>query len=76
MAVSEWRTSTISGATPSFSEMICDHAVSWPWPCGVEPVTTWTMPVGSTRTVAASQPPAPTLSEPSTRLGARPHIST
>ncbi len=45
------------------SATICDHVVSWPWPCGVEPLTTWTMPVGSIRTVAASQPPAPKLSE-------------
>ena len=31
----------------------------WPWPCGVAPETTSTLPVGSMRTVAASQPPAP-----------------
>jgi hypothetical protein len=65
-----------AGSMPSLSATICDQAVSWPWPWGVDPVTTCTVPVGSTRTVAASQPPAPKLSEASTRLGARPHIST
>ena len=58
MAVSEWSTSTSSGGMPSRSATIMDPSVSWPWPCGVVPVTTWTLAVGITRTVAASQPPA------------------
>ncbi len=65
-----------SGSMPSLSATIIDQEVSWPWPWGVAPLTTWTLPVGSTRTVAASQPPAAYLSDASTRLGARPHIST
>ena len=76
MAVSECSTSMLSGSMPMRSATIWDQVVSWPWPCGVDPLTTWTLPVGSIRTVAASQPPAPKLSEASTRLGARPHIST
>ena len=59
IAVSEWRTSMSSGGTPSFSAAIIDQHVSWPWPCGAVPVTTWTLLVGRTRTVAVSQPPAP-----------------
>ena len=38
-------------------------------------MTTSTLPVGSIRIVAASQPPAAYDSEPSTRDGASPHIS-
>ena len=59
MAVSLCSTSTSSVLTPSLSATSIDHVVSWPWPCGVAPVTTWTVPVGSTRTWRASQPPAP-----------------
>ena len=59
MAVSECSTSTSSGLMPSFSATIIDHAVSCPWPCGAEPVTTCTFEVGRMRTVAASHPPAP-----------------
>ena len=51
-------TSTCSGLMPSLSATIIDHDVSWPCPCGDVPVTTCTCDVGSTRTVAASQPPA------------------
>ncbi len=58
MAVSEWSTSTSSGSTPSRSAAIIAHDVSWPWPWGVLPVMTSTLPVGSMRTVADSQPPA------------------
>ena len=58
MAVSLCSTSMSSGLMPSFSATIIDHAVSWPWPCGAVPVTTCTLAVGRTRTVAASQPPA------------------
>ena len=76
MAVSLWSTSTSSVLTPSLSATSIAQVVSWPWPCGVAPVTTCTVPVGSTRTWAASHPPAPYLSDASTRLGARPHIST
>ena len=57
--VSPCSTSTSSKSTPSASAAIWLHAVSWPWPCGVVPVTTSTLPVGSIRTVADSQPPAP-----------------
>ena len=59
MDVSEWSTSTSSGSMPSWSATIIDQQVSWPWPCGVAPVTTWTLQVGRIRTVADSQPPAP-----------------
>ena len=58
MAVSLCSTSTSSGPTPILSATIMLHDVSWPWPCGDVPVTTWILLVGSTRTVAASQPPA------------------
>ena len=57
--VSPCSTSTSSKATPSRSATICDQAVSWPWPWAEEPVTTSTLPVGSIRTEALSQPPAP-----------------
>ena len=59
MAVSLCSTSTSSVLTPSLSATSIDHVVSWPCPWGVAPVTTCTVPVGSIRTVAASQPPAP-----------------
>ena len=45
--------------TPSRSATIWLNAVSWPWPCALAPVTTSTLPVGSIRTLACSQPPAP-----------------
>ena len=40
-----------------------------------DPVTTSTLPNGSSRIDAVSQPPATYASEPSTREGASPHIS-
>ena len=58
MLVSPCSTSTSDGSQPSWSATICDHAVSWPWPCGEVPVTTWNVPVGRQRIVAVSQPPA------------------
>ena len=73
--VSPCSTSTSSNATPSWSATIWLHAVSCPWPCGLVPVMTSTLPVGSIRIAACSQPPAAYRSEPSTRDGARPHIS-
>ena len=57
--VSPCSTSTSSNGTPSWSATIWLHAVSCPWPCGDEPVTTSTLPVGSIRMDACSQPPAP-----------------
>ena len=57
--VSPCITSTSSNGTPSASATIWLHAVTWPCPCGVVPVTTSTLPVGSIRIEAASQPPAP-----------------
>ena len=48
-----------SNGMPSFSAAIIDQQVSWPWPCRADPVTTCTLLVSSTRTVAVSQPPAP-----------------
>jgi hypothetical protein len=48
-----------SNGTPSWSETIWLHAVACPCPCGVEPETTSTLPVGSTRMDTDSQPPAP-----------------
>ena len=64
-----------SGSTPSWSAAIWLHAVTWPCPCGDVPVTTSTLPVGSTRMVACSQPPATYFSAASMRDGASPHIS-
>ena len=57
-AVSPCSTSTSSNGTPSRSATICDHTVSWPCPCGEVPVITSTLPVGSMRIDAVSQPPA------------------
>ena len=73
--VSPCSTSMSSNGTPSWSATIWLQAVSWPCPCPDEPVTTSTLPNGSTRIDAVSQPPAPYDSDPSTRLGASPHIS-
>ena len=42
---------------------------------GDVPVTSSTLPVGRTRIVQASQPPATYFSAPSVREGASPHIS-
>ena len=39
-------------------DRIIDQLVSYPWPWGVDPVTTWTLQVGRMRTVADSHPPA------------------
>ena len=55
---------------------ICDHDVAWPWPWADEPVITVAVPVGCTRTIDDSQPPAPTPSACVTADGARPQIST
>ncbi len=66
----------MSGSMPRRSATIIDQLVSWPCPWGAVPVMTCTVPVGSSRTVADSQPPAPKFSDASTRLGASPHIST
>ena len=68
-------TSTSEGSQPSWSATICDHAVSWPWPCGEVPVITWNVPVGRQRIVAVSQPPAAYRIAPRIRDGASPHIS-
>ncbi len=38
--------STAAGSTPSSSAAICAKVVSWPWPCGEEPVRTHHPPVG------------------------------
>ena len=59
IAVSPCSTSMSSNGTPSESATSWLQAVSWPCPCGVEPVTTSTLPVGSIRMAAFSQPPAP-----------------
>ena len=64
-----------SKATPSRSATSWLHAVSCPWPCGLVPVITSTLPVGSIRTAACSQPPPTYPIEPSQRDGASPHIS-
>src|SRR5262249_56608621 len=55
--VSPWTTNTSSIETPSMSATIWANDVSSPWPCGEMPVSTVTLPVGSTRTVALSHPP-------------------
>ena len=74
-SVSPCTTSTSSKGTPSASAAIWLQHVTWPWPCGLVPVTTSTLPVGSMRMLAASQPPAEYRRSRSTRLGASPHIS-
>jgi hypothetical protein len=56
--VSPWRTVTSSGLTPSASATICAHVVSCPCPWALEPVTSVTVPVRSTRTLPLSQPAA------------------
>ncbi len=56
--VSPCRISTSSNGTPSWSATIWLHAVSWPWPWADDPVITSTLPVGSMRIDACSQPPA------------------
>ena len=73
--MSEWRTSTSSTGTPSFSATIIDHDVSWACPWGVVPVTTSTFPVGVIRMVADSHPPATAPRAAMMRDGARPQIS-
>ena len=57
--VSPCSTRMSSNGTPSWSATIWLHAVSWPCPCALDPVTTSTLPVGSIRIEAFSQPPAP-----------------
>ena len=64
-----------STPTPSWSATICENVVTCPCPCGVTPISTRTVPVGSISMVAASHPPATYLSAERTREGARPHIS-
>ena len=56
--VSPCSTSTSSNATPSLSATIWLHAVSCPCPWALAPVITSTLPVGSIRIEAVSQPPA------------------
>jgi len=58
-AVSPERNSTSATSTPSRSATIWLNVVAWPWPCGVVPDMTCTVPVGSTLIVMDSQPPAP-----------------
>ena len=53
-SVSPWTISTFSTGTPSFSTTSCANVVSCPWPWLCVPVNTVTLPVGWTRTVAAS----------------------
>ena len=57
--VSPCSTRMSSNGTPSLSATIWLQAVSWPWPWALDPVTTSTLPVGSIRIEAFSQPPAP-----------------
>ena len=57
--VSPCSTRMSSNGMPSLSATIWLQAVSWPWPWALDPVTTSTLPVGSMRTEACSQPPAP-----------------
>ncbi len=64
-----------STSTPSWSATIWEKVVTCPWPWGVTPIRTRTVPVGSISIVAASQPPATYLRACRTRDGARPHIS-
>ena len=73
--VSPWSTSMSSTSTPSWSATICENVVTCPWPWGVTPMSTRTVPVGSISMVAASHPPATYLSAWRTRDGASPHIS-
>ena len=73
--VSPCSTSMSSNGTPSWSATIWLQAVSWPCPCPDEPVTTSTLPNGSTRIDAVSQPPAPYDSEPEHRGSGRARTS-
>ena len=69
-------TSTSSNGTPSRSATIWLNAVSWPWPCGLTPTTTSTLPVGE-HPDGGVLPAAGAVVE-LTRApgsGARPHIS-
>ena len=68
--VSPWRTTMSSIGTPNSSAASCAKLVSWPCPCGDEPVSTVTLPLASTRTVPLSQPAAGSAAE-----GPMPHIS-
>ena len=52
--VSPVTTVTSSNETPSWSATTCANAVLWPWPCGVAPVVSVTLPVVEMRTVAPS----------------------
>ena len=70
-SVSPWMTCTSSTATPTWSATIWANEVSVPWPWGEMPVSTVTLPLSSTRTVADSQPPQGSSAE-----GAAPHSST
>src|ERR1019366_278586 len=51
--VSPCRTRMSSNGTPSWSATIWLHAVSWPCPCALDPVTTSTLPAGSILIAAA-----------------------
>src|SRR5438093_940895 len=55
--VSPCTTSTSSTGTPSSWLTSWAKVVSSPWPCGLEPVSTVTLPVGCMRTTALSQRP-------------------
>ncbi len=51
------RSSTSSRPTPSRSAAIWANVVSWPWPCGDEPLRTSSRPVGSSSASAVSNSP-------------------
>ena len=53
-AVSPWTISTSASSQPSISATTSAKVVSCPWPWLWLPVKTETLPVGLTRTVAAS----------------------
>ena len=73
--VSPCTTSTFSAGIPSRSATTWAKVVSWPWPWLCVPVNTTTLPVGFTRTSAASYRPARAPNAPTTADGAMPHAS-
>ena len=61
-SVSPWTTSMSSGGMPSSSATIWANVVSWPWPCVCTLRPSIALPVGWTRSSAASAMPRPRMS--------------
>jgi hypothetical protein len=56
-SVSDWRTVTVAGSTPSVSAAIWPKVVWWLCPVEADPIVTMTSPLGCTRMFALSQVP-------------------